>query len=60
MKNFRIEMMTNADYNRFMCGYNDYCVIRETVQAETAEQAYEIACKMFNCYVVNEFVVEEK
>jgi hypothetical protein len=45
MTTYRIEMMTTNDYHEFMMGGNNYWVNRIDVEANTTEEAIEIAKK---------------
>ena len=45
MTTYRIEMMTTNNYNKFMTGSNNYWVDKIDIEANTAEEAVEIAKK---------------
>jgi hypothetical protein len=47
MKYYEVQMMTEDDYNAYMCGSNEYHCQTVTVAAESAEQAVSIV-KMHN------------
>ena len=60
MKKFQIEIMTNENYNRMMCGSNAYCVEEIWVEANTKEEAYKIACEKYPEYNINTYIVTEE
>ena len=43
MTMYRIEMMTNESYNEMLRGSHDYSVMYADIEAESAEEAIEIA-----------------
>lgn len=55
-KNYNVQRMTIADYNRYMCGSNTYRMETIQVEANTPKEAVQIASKPG--YVVNENYVK--
>ena len=53
MTTYRIEMMTTNNYHKFMTGGNNYWVDKVDVEANTAEEAIEIAKKNNPEMVIN-------
>ena len=53
MTTYRIEMMTTNNYNKFMTGSNNYWVDKIDIEANTAEEAVEIAKKNNPEMVIN-------
>ena len=51
---YQIEMMTPGDYHDYMGGGYNYSVKKKHVEADTTEQALELAKKLFPGYVINE------
>ena len=65
MMKFKVQGMTSEDYNRMMCGSREYSVRKIWVEAETKEEAYEIACRenpelVFNTYIESEEEIENE
>lgn len=58
MTNYRIEMMTGDDYGNYMMGYNDYNLNVEYIEANTKEEAVEIAKRNYPTMVINENYVK--
>ena len=53
MTTYRIEMMSANNYNKFMTGSNNYWVDKIDIEANTAEEAVEIAKKNNPEMVIN-------
>ena len=57
---YNFDMMNKANYNAYMMGSNDYKVETISIEAETKEQAYEIACAKYPEMVINKNAVTAK
>ena len=60
MMKFRIQMMTKKDYCNFLGGSNNYYIETVWIDAETAEEAYEIATKNYPIMAIDKAVKSEK
>ena len=58
MNTYRIEMMTNADYDNYMTGGFNYWVHKVDIEANTKEEAVEIAKNNYCDMVINENYVK--
>lgn len=54
---YRIEMMSKSDYNDYMTGGYNYSVRKIDIEADTAEEALEIAKKNNPYMIFNESYV---
>ena len=56
MTTYRVEMMTRGDYHEYMIGGHNYRIRKVDIEANTAEEAVEIAKKNNPEMIVNVYV----
>jgi hypothetical protein len=59
MKNYKIQMMTEADYNSYMMGSWNYRVVTVVMEANSAEEAIKMAEAFNPNMVINKTFVKE-